>query len=301
MKNTILYKYNFSTILLLALNLFTCLDTQGETKIELKFDKGTYLRGESIVSFCTIYNNSDKTIEIKLPDYSKLTFLVKGSVADSFKVQFQKNELFSNEVVFLKAKQSLQVKLGEISIKYAKNDKLQLPTGNYVLILKNFLLMNQAYEASEAFAINEYPLSVNITAPASFSAKDSVMLKICITNNGPYKIKLFNLFSPYKDFFDLVMDKKQLLPQVDKKEELPADPYLKKVTTLPQDESWLTLMPGESTSIDVNISDQIKTGGIFNLRMTYTRKILLCPPKEKPKYSDQYQWYSNPIKIEVHK
>ena len=284
-------------IILSAVNTINQVDAES-LKFRLAFDKSSYIKDQPIICFLDIENVSSTAINISLP--KKPIFSIQGpSIQDSF--QFipirDRNNSLENNSLFLRPKNTVRYYLGKAFIKNLKREGL-VPTGSYTVTvnINEFTTSESLLKEVKAVAeinIQEYPLIINIV-PDLINPQTS-KLKINITNDGIIPIQLFNLFVPFKDFFDLTINKKssQLQDTIQEVE----NPTIKTLYSLPKSESWINLLPGESISTEVDIKDRIKKPGNYVITITYVRKIILFFTNEKPKYTSQARWISNSIAI----
>lgn len=245
------------------------------------------------IAVLNIKNPNDEFLEIDLGK-TNLTFEIvddKGIVVKGVEYITTLNP--KRPILTLRPELSINIQIGKIS--FSKKVKHHIygieGTGN---LMVNNKLMDFATKGQ--LVTSELLLEIKLESTrTSYKAGGKPDIIARITNQNDFPIALMNKFIPTKDYFDIKKDFKPVGGKDFKESE--AELHLKSLETLPTNQLWLWLYPGEN--VDIPIDVEIKDKGEYEISVEYTRKILIKKKGLEPYYTEQFKWSSNQLKINI--
>ena len=130
--------------------------------------------------------------------------------------------------------------------------------------------------------------------------EEPLIARVSLENNGPVPILLLNHFYPHEQHF-AVMLKRVVGERGGGTAHGPNLVPLAALTKISPDAGtgWITLRPGESLHVSFDAMGYLKDEGVYALQVAYQGTILILDPKTKARYTEQYRWESDTIRLDV--
>jgi hypothetical protein len=281
-------------------------DKSGNVDCKLIFRSEAFSSRENIPGYLRITNNSDQNIVFLRPAKGDINFTVENTEHKNYKIELQNEDgIPENREMLIKPVTAVEIYIGNILIKNPLNGDLPVPNGAYSvkLIWKNHGIKQSAsgvISVQASINLIEYPLSIILnTTNQIYKLGEKIYLDASIRNEGNDIIQLYNLYYPYHDYFNLNIKCVKSIQKNTNDVSEDIIPPIAKFVSPDKSEAWLTLLPKESVSVLIDISDKVHQSGIHEISIEYKKAVLLFNDTGKPYYSEKKNWRSNQISIMI--
>jgi hypothetical protein len=264
------------------------------------------------ISKLRVENTSDKLQFVYRPSSKDVLLAVEGLGQEKLVVfgDIGESGALAINAIPLQPKCTFEMKLGSIGLVDRRGQKSGIPQGNYIAkvlpkdqsmpdinnVSKVQILVKYIPDVTSAESgKDEYPLGVNLELSSQvYYQGKPVMVNVRLENNGLLPITLLNYFHPYINHFRL--EKKYAVSGTKIEEPVHG---IEKITPH-RIEGWITLLPGESLVVAIDVSNDFKTPGEYLAAITYQHgPIILYATNSKPYYTNQRTWTSKEVDIVI--
>ena len=260
-----------------------------------------FMRDQPIGCYLVVANVGDRLRTIPRPVIDQLGFAVAGPAGTaglSATATGTEPPGSPDREVPLRPHCSIRINLGSIRILGAGGADAPLPTGEYrVSPSWNEPATGQTLGeiVGASLELVEYPLRVALLSDHPVHRRgEPVVLTIRLQNDGKTPVRFLNCFLPYANHFLLSVNPLEPPPV-----SVPRAETMLALVTPDAGDGWMTLLPGESLSVEFDAGKEFGAPGRHSVRATYPRRILIRPEAGKPRYTKQYRWHSPPIPLVI--
>jgi hypothetical protein len=264
------------------------------------------------ISRFRVENTSNKLQLVYRPGSRDVLLAVEGLGQEKLVIvgDIGESGALATKAIPLQPKCTFEMKLGPIGLVDKRGQKSAIPQGSYIAkVLPKDQSIHDINNVSRLQILvkympdvtgaesgkNEYPLGVNLEPSSQvYYQGEPVTVNVRLENNGLLPITLLNYFHPYINHFRL--EKKDVASGTKIEEPVHA---IEKITPH-QIEGWITLLPGESLVVAIDVSNDFKIPGEYLAAITYQHgPIILHATNRKPYYTNQRTWTSNEVDIVI--
>ncbi len=294
---------NLLLFFLLITNIIVSPDILGKSNSILKYqvisDLNKFTKDEEMNLWLSVENFSSTEIKcIKRVKTDDLEFKIKGPGNENYSIKWTFKKTSNDKDIYLKPNCQIKIYLGSFIInKRSENLKI----GQYILNIKWRTSREKENNDLNSIILEyiEYPFIITIKSlPNMNYSNKKFELMVSLKNNGHDKIRILNFFYPYEQFFKIIIEnlstnKKEVNDGRNRVRSL-----LKAVTPLKR-EGWLYLLPNDEMQLNINIKNEFKNKGLYEIYLIYP-KLIIIDDSNKVKYSSQKRWKSNKILLNIY-
>ncbi len=286
-------------------------DPQMSVSYQLLVESKVSIHAETINCRLRAENKTDKLQFVSRPMEKDISLYVEGFDKGRYSIVFEEREFESlaTRQIPLRPECAIEMKLAKIMLNKPTEGESAIPIGSYSVTASwkrtglphvqagNFQAIEKYLPPPTSLQTNkdEYPLAM-ILEPSSriYYQGERVLANVRLENNGLLPITLLNHFHPYMNHFRL--EKKYAASGTRIEEPVHG---IEKITPH-QIEGWITLLPGESLVVAIDVSNDFKTPGEYLVGVTYQHgPIILYATNGKPYYTNQRTWTSRDVDIVI--
>ncbi len=294
---------------LLAMGLCTASVGQpggGSIAVELVITPSRAEADADLVMSVVARNTSEEVVSFQPPRREDISVTVTGPDDGAYMVVWQTPGAGATEArtVWLQPQCAFEAVIGTMRFAKAPGGEPGVPPGRYTVDAKWQAHLPGTEGRTSCTAVGHVeviasPLVVSLP-PITVAHRGAgpILLRVKLTNNAAYPIVLMNYFLPYEYHFDvrLAAHGPSTGPDGGAGNREPL-----RTTWISPDAAtgWLTLLPGEAVSVDMDVTDAVAQPGVYDVTVVYCRWLLLKPPDRDPYYSDATRWAANEAQLVV--
>lgn len=256
---------------------------------------------DSIEIYLFVANLSDTSASFLRPDAEKMSFIIIRPGHSEYTIKLKSSDrrtmwkdstFLMPHNIYLQPHCTLKIKLGLLSLKSLGLSFVQEEHCTLVLLPSSKI----EFPAEGAWLTSE-PVETLTDLSVSLRSKDltSLVLEANITNSGGKALQLKNEFYPYEQSrFHLVIHYKK--DSLDTGTIIASGNPYAPLTDPNALIGYLTLLPGEALSINLDAGKYIQKKGIYEIQLVYTDNISV-QNEEKPVYLEQFVWKTNKVTL----